>query len=73
MEDVVFLARLPLNIQYAERSVREKLAGSDDYNQKTILNFLREATDPDTGEKLQMTDLVVNSAFLLYPSVHNLF
>jgi len=60
------------NSQFAESSIVLELGKRDNADHTSILTSMSRSTDPETGEKLAMNELVSNAAFLLlFPDFRN--
>lgn len=57
---------LRLSYKFAAESIQIELDNSEGPCHSTILAYLSKSTDPVTGQKLGMTDLVINATLLLY-------
>jgi hypothetical protein len=48
------------------KSINAEIDNCEKKDHKTLLLFLKKATDPKTEQKLSRSDLVINAALLLY-------
>lgn len=54
------------NSQFGYLCLQSELERDDTQVSRTLLSYLRKALDPETGEKLQNEDLIMNSLLFLY-------